>query len=205
MFPRFNRLIPSVLIVVLLAVSFVLTSPSDAHADTISDLIKYKSSLLEVINKLPQNEKFLPGAKKFLSTSSKDICVAYWEQRSGLNNAHWDALLGGAEAAAIIGQAVIAASAAGAGSLTGYAGIAAAVSQLGLSSIVTATASTLLGSSAVGAAATAVVTSAVGGPVAMAGVLVSILASAVFVANYLAWTVATQLGDWAALSCHYPF
>jgi hypothetical protein len=201
MLPRFNRLILSFMIVILLTVSAVLADPGDAHADTVTNLIKYKGDLLKVINKLPNNEKFLTGAKDFLETSPQQICRAYWDQRNGNNSSQWDALLKGAEAAVIIGQAMIAASAAGAGTLTGYAGIASAVSTLGLSPIVTATAATLLGSSAIGAAATSVVTSAVGGPFVMAAVITSILASAVFAANYLAWTVAAQLGDWALQTC----
>lgn len=66
MFPRFNRLILSSLIIILLTVSFVLTAPDDAHADTITNLIKYKGDLLKVVNKLPSNGKFLAGAKDFL-------------------------------------------------------------------------------------------------------------------------------------------
>ncbi len=172
MFPRFNRLMLSFMIVILLTVSVVLTDPGDAHADTVTNLIKYKGDLLKVINKLPNNEKFLSGAKDFLETSPQQICSAYWDQRNGTNSSQWDALLKGAEAAVIIGQAMIAASAAGAGTLTGYAGIASAVSTLGLGPIVTATAATLLGSSAIGAAATSVVTSAVGGPFVMAAVII---------------------------------
>jgi hypothetical protein len=201
MLPRFNRLILSFMIVILLTVSAVLADPGDAHADTVTNLIKYKGDLLKVINKLPNNEKFLAGAKDFLETSPQQICRAYWDQRNGTNSSQWDALLKGAEAAVIIGQAMIAASAAGAGPLTGYAGIASAVSTLGLGPIVTATAATFFGSSAIGAAATSVVTSAVGGPFVMAAVITSILASAVFAANYLAWTVAAQLGDWALQTC----
>ena len=201
MFPRLNRLIPSFVIVILLTVSIALTAPDDAHADTVTNLIKYKGDLLKVVNKLPNNEKFLAGAKDFLNASPQKICTAYWEQRNGTNSSQWDALLKGAEAAVIIGQAIIAASAAGAGALTGYAGIASAVSTLGLGSIVTVTAATFLGSIAVGAAATSVVISAVGGPFVMAAVIISILASGVFAANYLAWTVAAQLGDWALQTC----
>ena len=201
MFPRFDRLIFSFMIVILLTVSVVLIAPGDAHADTFTNLIKYRGDLLKVINKLPNNEKFLAGAKDFLNTSPQKICRAYWEQRNGNNSSQWDALLKGAEAAVIIGQAMIAASAAGAGTLTGYAGIASAVSTLGLGPIVTATAATLLGSSAVGAAATSVVTSAVGGPLVMAAVIISILASSVAASNYLAWIVAAQLGDWALQTC----
>jgi hypothetical protein len=201
MFSRFNRLILPFMIVILLTVSVVLIVPGDAHADTFTNLIKYKGDLLKVINKLPNNNKFLAGAKDFLNTSPQKICRAYWDQRNGINSSQWDALLKGAEAAAIIGEAIIAASTAGAGALTGYAGIASAVSTLGLGSIVTATAATLLGSSAIGAAATSVVTSAVGGPLVMAAVITSVLASAVFAANYLAWTVAAQLGDWALQTC----
>jgi hypothetical protein len=200
MFSRFNRLIPSLLIVILLTLSFLLTFPTEAHADTISNLIKYKSSLLKVINKLPQNEKFLAGAKDFLNSSPQRICNAYWDQRNGTSSSSWDLLRKEAEAAVIIGQAMILASAAGAGSLTGYAGIASAVSTLGLGQIVTATAA-LLGSNAVGAAATSVVTSALGGPLAMAAVILSILASVAYATQYLAWIVATQLGDWALQTC----
>ena len=201
MFPRFDRLILSFIIVILLTVSVVLIAPGDAHADTFTNLIKYKGDLLKVINKLPNNEKFLAGAKDFLNTSPQKICRAYREQRNGTNSSQWNALIRGAGAAVVIGQAIVAASAAGAGTLTGYAGIASAVSTLGLGSIVTATAATLLGSSAVGAAATSVVTSAVGGPLVMAAVIISILASSVAASNYLAWIVAVQLSDWALLTC----
>lgn len=65
-------------------------------------------------------------------------------------------------AATTLASASAGAYAAGAGALTGYAGMASTVSSLGLGSITT-TAAGMLGSSASGAAATAVVTSALGG------------------------------------------
>ena len=200
MLPRLNPLIFSSLIIVLLTLSFVLMSPADAHADTITNLIKYKGELLKIIKKLPQNEKFLEGAINFLITSPQSICHAYWDQRNGTSDVQWNLLLTGAESAVVIGQAIITVSAAGAGSLTGYAGIASAVSTLGLGQIVTATAA-LLGSNAVGAAATSVVTSAIGGPAAMGVVIISVLVSAAAAANHLTWIVTSQLGDWALQNC----
>ena len=70
-----------------------------------------------------------------------------------------------------IGTSVVSANLAGAGALSGYAGMASAVSELGLGSVTTAIAGGI-GSTTSGAAATAVVTSAVGGPLVMAGFIV---------------------------------
>lgn len=74
--------------------------------------------------------------------------------------------------AATLTSSTVSASLAGAGSLTGYAGMASTVSTLGLGPATTAIAGTL-GSSATGAAATAVVTSALGGPLLAGGALLA--------------------------------
>jgi len=95
---------------------------------------------------------------------------AYDESR-GRDRAMAEAACEAGFTAGTIGYGVGSAYAAGAGSLTGYAGIASTVSSMGLGGVTTSIAGAM-GSSATGAAATAVVTSAVGGPVVMAGILV---------------------------------
>lgn len=93
----------------------------------------------------------------------------------------------------VIAYKVVSASAAGAGSLTGYAGTASAVSTLGLNGLTTAAAGAM-GSSATGAAATAVVTSAVGGPVVMGVIIVGGTAAL----SYGVYKGGQWLWDWAS-------
>jgi hypothetical protein len=85
----------------------------------------------------------------------------------------------GAWTAGTVTYGVGAATAHGAGSLAGYAGMASAVSNLGLGGVTTSIAGAM-GSSASGAAATAVVTSVVGGPLVMGAILVMGTAGAAY-------------------------
>lgn len=113
----------------------------------------------------------------FSGTTSLASEVDYYYQEEKRGEAATEALFGGAFTAGVIAKSAYCASAAGAGALTGYAGIAGAVSSLGLGGVTTAIAGAM-GSSATGAAATAVVTSAVGGPVVMGAILVGGTAAA---------------------------
>jgi hypothetical protein len=211
MLSKLRRLISSVLIVVLLTVSLVFTSPANAYAglpidlNTVTDTLKNISSnadeVKEIAQKLLSNKFLMRDAKQFLSASPDLICSAYIDMQNNGNSSRWDAILKGGTAAATVTQAAMSASAAGAGSLTGYAGIAAAVSQLGLGGLTQAAAG-FLGSNAVGAAATAVVTSTVGGPVAMAALVTVGLAGTAYVGAEVTSLVAHNLGDWAASSCN---
>ena len=97
-------------------------------------------------------------------------------------------------------RGITSATAAGAGSLAGYAGIASGVSQLGLGSLTTAIAG-MMGSSVTGAAATAVVTSAVGGPLIM-GILLAGGTGAATLGTYeVGKFTAKRLDNWAKNYC----
>lgn len=147
------------------------------------------------------NNKQLPKDMKFfLESTPETMCRAYRDMSQGLDNATWMTLQKGAGATFVLIQSVTTASLAGAGSLSGYAGIASAVSQLGLGGLTQLVAG-WLGSNVTGAAATAVVTSAVGGPLVMAALLVG-GTGAVAYGSYLAsQLVAGQLEDWAKANC----
>ncbi|AMW29338.1 hypothetical protein AP285_16665 [Limnospira platensis YZ] len=142
-------------------------------------------------------------ARDFLETSPKMICRAYLDSKNGIDDSYWNAILDGAGTVFIVHQTITSAAVAGAGNLTGYAGIASAVSELGLGGLTTTLASTL-GSSATGAAATAVVTSAVGGPMIMAALLVGGTAATTYGSSKLAIFIANKLGEWAAITCIDP-
>ncbi len=99
------------------------------------------------------------------------IIDGYRDNKQEIDNSVDEFLDTSIGAGVAIGTSVASASLAGAGSLTGYAGMASAVSTLGLGGVTTAIAGAM-GSSATGAAATAVVTAAVGGPLVMGGIIV---------------------------------
>lgn len=117
------------------------------------------------------NVSFLKVVEDFLEITPENFCNAYNNYITGVDYTGWQAIEKGAGPTYMVFKALSHASLAGAGNLTGYAGIASTVSQLGLSGVVTPLAS-LLGSGATGAAATAVVTSAVGGPAIMAALII---------------------------------
>lgn len=141
--------------------------------------------------------------KQFLNASPTMICQAYIDSKNGIDDSHWNAIVEGGGTTFTLYQTITSAAAAGAGSLSGYAGIASAVSSLGLGGLTTTLASAL-GSSATGAAATAVVTSAVGGPVVMAGLLVGGTAATVYGSSKLAIFISEKLGEWAETTCAVP-
>ncbi|WP_157462218.1 hypothetical protein [Crinalium epipsammum] len=117
------------------------------------------------------NKTVVVHAQNYLDTTPAQLCSIYSDHVNGIDNSQWNSLQKGAASTFTILQAVNSASVAGAGALSGYAGIASAISQLGLGGLTTSVAG-LLGSSATGAAATAVVTSFVGGPLVMTALLV---------------------------------
>jgi hypothetical protein len=142
-------------------------------------------------------------ARAFLEASPDMICQAYLDSKNGNDDSHWNAIIEGGGTTFTLYQTVTSAAAAGAGNLTGYAGMASAVSNLGLGGLTTTLASAL-GSSATGAAATAVVTSAVGGPAVMAGLLVVGTGATAYGSSKLALFIADKLGEWAETTCGVP-
>lgn len=157
-------------------------------------------SVFSTITSQKLDSKTRGRVQSFLESSPEMICQAYLEKTNGIDDSHWVALQEGAGTTFTLYQTVTSAAAAGAGNLTGYAGIASAVSQLGLGGVTTTLAG-VLGSNATGAAATAVVTSAVGGPVVMAGLLAGGTAVTAYGSAKLALFVADKLGEWAETSC----
>ncbi|WP_413269506.1 hypothetical protein [Floridanema aerugineum] len=150
----------------MITVSLGLTSPQPAVASPHPDF-----SGLKQIDKILSNKQIVVDAKRFLNTTPEMVCRAYFDQLNGIDNSTWAAIEQGVTSTYAITQAINSASAAGAGSLAGYAGIASAVSELGLGGLMTTIAG-MMGSNVAGAAATAVVTSAVGGPAVM-GILIA--------------------------------
>jgi hypothetical protein len=142
-------------------------------------------------------------ARAFLEASPDMICQAYINSKNGVDDSHWNAIVEGGGTTFTLYQTITSAAAAGAGNLTGYAGIASAISNLGLGGLTTTLASAL-GSSATGAAATAVVTSAVGGPAVMAGLLIGGTVVTTYGSSKLAFFIADKLGEWAETTCVAP-
>jgi hypothetical protein len=171
-----------------------------SNADVVENLLSNPEIVTNTGKKILYNKQLVRDAKYFLSNSPDLICSAYFDFQNGADSTKWDAMVKGGSAAVTVGQAISSASAAGAGSLTGYAGIASAVSQLGLGGLTQAVAG-LLGSNAAGAAATAVVTSTVGGPVVMGALLVAGVGATAYGSGELTKMVATNLGEWAEGSC----
>jgi hypothetical protein len=158
------------------------------------------SGLAQVLH----NKQLIKDADHFLKESPARLCNAYRDSLQNVDNSTWEALEAGARSAMTLTSSIAAASASGAGSLAGYAGLASAVSDLGLGGVVTLIAG-LLGSSTTGAAATAVVTSAVGGPIAMSTLLVG-GTGAIALGTYEAGhTTFKKLGEWAELYCNSQF
>jgi hypothetical protein len=225
MLQQFRQLISSFLIVVLITVSLLLSSLANASAniipfdfntvtdkakslfsngDSIKNLLSSKKVIIDNTKKLFANKQLVKDARNFLNESPDHICYAYVALKNGDDTSQWDAIIKGGTSAVTIGQAINSASIAGAGSLTGYAGMASAISQLGLGGLTQAVAG-FLGSSASGAAATAVVTSAVGGPIAMAALVAVGLGVTTFGTGEITKFVADKLGDWAENSCVKSF
>jgi hypothetical protein len=224
MLQKSRQLISSFLIIVLITVSLVLSSPATASAnipfdlttatdtaknllsngDTLKKILSSKEAIVNTTKKLLSNKQLVKDAQHFLNQSPDRICTAYLAVKNGNDSSQWDAIIKGGTSAVTIGQAINSASIAGAGSLTGYAGIASAISQLGLGGLTQAAAG-FLGSNAAGAAATAVVTSAVGGPIVMAALVAVGLGVTTFGTGELTKFIADKLGDWAENSCTNSF
>lgn len=128
-------------------------------------------------------------------TIYKTAVDGFVDGQYGRNRSTEKAAFTGARTAIAVGGAVASASAAGAGSLAGYAGMASAVSSMGLGGATTALAGAM-GSNVAGAAATAVVTSAVGGPVVMGAILVGGTAAAAYGVYEAANWVSKQFKLW---------
>jgi hypothetical protein len=225
MLQKSRQFISSFLIVVLITVSLLISSPANASAniipfdlntatdtaknllsngDSIKNLLASKQAIVDTTKKLLANKQLVQDARNFLNESPEQICSAYVDLKNGNNTSQWDAIIEAGTAALKIGQAVNSASIAGAGSLTGYAGMASAVSQLGLGGLTQAAAG-VLGSNAVGAAATSVVTSAVGGPIVMAALVAVGIGVTTLGTGEITMFVADKLGDWAENSCNKSF
>lgn len=105
-----------------------------------------------------------------------DFISGLWDGKKGKDKSISKAKFKALSSSAVVGTSVASAGAAGAGALTGYAGMASAVSTLGLGGLTTSAAAGMgltaaTGAPLVGAAATTAVTAAVGGPI-VAGALV---------------------------------
>lgn len=197
MLKQFKRIIFTYSIIFLIAVSLGFTSPQPAFAS-----VDFDFTLPKQIDKLMSNKQIVGDAKRFFKSTPQTICRDYINKLNGIDSSNWAAIEEGATSIFIVTQAVTSASAAGAGSLAGYAGIASAVSQLGLGSLTTTIAG-MMGSSVAGAAATAVVTSAVGGPIVMGALLASGTGAATFGAYKLTKVAVENLGGWAESYCKF--
>jgi hypothetical protein len=181
--------------VLLIAVLTIVYSPQPALAS-----MPFNIELPTQLTKILSNRQLVSDAKKFLNTTPDKVCKAYFDNLNGIDSSTWNVIQkGGASARAIV-TAVTSASTAGAGSLTGYAGIASVVSQMGLGGVTTTIAG-LMGSGATGAAATAVVTSAVGGPMVMGGLLVGGTGAVAFGTYKLGEFTLDKLENWAENYC----
>lgn len=195
MFQWLKRICSVFLIALLVTVYLSIFSPTPALAATPLDL-----GLLKHVEELLSNKQLVEDTKRFLGITPATICRAYCDQLNGVDSSTWAAIEEGGTAAFAVIQAVASASAAGAGSLAGYAGIASAVSHLGLGGLTTAIAG-MMGSSATGAAATAVVTSVVGGPLVMGTLLAGGTGAAAFGTYELGKFTVEKLGSWAESYC----
>ncbi len=160
---------------------------------------------IQVAEKLLSNKQLIRDTKNFLDMTPEAFCGAYFDKLDGVDSAAWRVIEEGAAATATVTGAISSASTAGAGALSGYAGIASAVSQLGLGGLTSAAAG-MMGSSASGAAATAVVTSAVGGPMIMGALIVGGTGAAAYGTYEVGKFAVDKLGDLAEGYCnsHYP-
>ncbi|CAD5909391.1 hypothetical protein [Planktothrix agardhii] len=149
---------------------------------------------------LGKNKQLRKDMKVFLQSTPETMCQAYLDKVQGGDSSSWMAIKKGAVATLVLVQSVTSASAAGAGTLSGYAGIASAVSQLGLGGLTQIVAG-WLGSNVTGAAATAVVTSAVGGPAVMGLILVGGTGAAVYGGYQIGKIVTGNLQEWAIANC----
>jgi hypothetical protein len=160
---------------------------------------------IKLVENLLTNKKLVESANYFSNMTSGKLCQAYSDSVQGIDQGTWNMILRGGEATWTIAGAIHSASIAGAGSLTGYAGLASTVSQLGLGNIMTTVAG-LMGSNVAGAAATSVVTASVGGPVVMGAMIAGGLALTEYGVYELARFGAakfseTEFSEWADTYC----
>lgn len=195
MLKRLKRILSALLIVLFVTVHLSFTSPEPAFASNFINL-----ELPKNIEKILSNRYLIEDAKKFANMTPGKFCKAYLDSVQGIDNSTWASIQEGVSSAFVITKAITSASAAGAGSLTGYAGIASAVSNLGLGGLTTTIAS-MMGSNAVGAAATAVVTSAVGGPVVMGALIAGGTTATAYGTYKLGEFSLKKLGNWASTYC----
>lgn len=180
---QLKRIFSACSIALILTVPFLLTAPEPALASAPGN-----SSLSQPHNRVLSNEQQLLDASRLPVVTIDRFCKAYLDRaHSGVDNSAQMAIKEGVASTVIIVHAINSASAAGGGSLAGYAGMASAVSHLGLGGLTT-TIAAAMGSHATGAAATAVVTSAVGGPMVM-GTLIALGTGAAAFGTY-------ELGKW---------
>lgn len=149
---------------------------------------------------LGKNKQLRKDMKVFLQSTPETMCQAYLDSAQGVDSSSWMAIQEGAGATWVLLQSITTASAAGAGALSGYAGMASTVSQLGLGGLTQLIAG-WLGSSASGAAATAVVTSAVGGPAVMGLLLVGGTGAVAYGGYQVSKIVTGKLQEWAKANC----
>ncbi|ARV60498.1 hypothetical protein BZZ01_19325 [Nostocales cyanobacterium HT-58-2] len=195
MFNWLKTIFSAFLITLIITLHLSFTSPTPAYASTPFDFVSPKQLV-----KLLSNKLLVKDAKRFLEATPETICTAYFNKSAGIDSSTWKTIEEGATSAFTITHAIVSASTAGAGSLSGYAGIASAVSQLGLGSLTTAIAG-MMGSSVTGAAATAVVTSAVGGPLVMSALLVGGTSATAFGTYELGKLAVERLGNWVESYC----
>lgn len=124
---QFKRLFSAFLIILLVTVFLGFTSIQPAFASVHFDFVLPKQ-----LDKILFNKQLVVDAKRFLNTTPETVCRAYFDKLDGIDSSTWAAIEEGVTSTFTITQAITSASAAGAGSLAGYAGIASAVSQLGL-------------------------------------------------------------------------
>lgn len=192
MFPWLKRILCASLIALAITFQFCFIEARPALA----------VNPIQVAENLLSNKQLIRDAKRFLDMTPEAFCSAYLDKIDGVDSTAWRVIEEGATAAATVAGAISSASTAGAGALSGYAGIASAVSQLGLGGLTSAAAG-IMGSSASGAAATAVVTSAVGGPVVMGALIVGGTGVAAF-GTYEAGKFAVEkLGGLAQGYCNF--
>jgi hypothetical protein len=189
-----KRVFSVFLAVILITISSSITSQQPAIAFPF-----FNSTLTKQLDKILPSKQMVSDAKQFLEATPQKVCHAYFDKLDG-SDAKWAAIADGVGSTIMITEAVKAASTAGAGSLTEYAGVAAVISKLGLGSFTKIIAG-MMGKSVVGAAATSVVTAAVGGPIVMGTLLVGGTVSTAYGIYELGNFTVEKLGNWAEKYC----
>lgn len=189
------------LVVIFLVTHLWMVAPMPAASAAVS----WRSVLpsdIEIPDSLQilKNKHLVSDAKRMMDATPETFCTAYSDMLSGANSSTWEAIEASANIISNLANDIVSAYLAGAGSLSGYAGVASLVSKLGLGSVTTTIAKTM-GFKVAGAAATSVVTSAVGGPVVMG----AIVAGGVGLTAYGIYKVgqfsAENFQEWAGEYC----